>query len=240
MDKRCITCAAPLLDKNKTGFCTRHRDRTGINNPFYGKSHSAETIENIKGKASIASSKLWENSEYRGRVIKGISKPRRESFKKEQSDRVRRWYIDNPAQKTRRSVIMRQSWLDGKIAPNINSINESKIERELLCAVKERLPTRNVRKSTIKINTQWFYPDIRVDKEHIIEFYGNFWHANPKMYKPNDILHHGVCAQEIWERDKQRTITLENAGYRVFIVWESDYKQDKDGIISNILSWLSP
>jgi len=36
-----------------------------------------------------------------------------------------------------------------------------------------------------------------------VEFYGDFWHANPLIYKENDSIL-GVSACEIWERDKIR------------------------------------
>jgi len=50
LNKRCPTCNKLLLDKNTSGFCNKHRDRTGLNNSFYGKTHSLETISKIKEK----------------------------------------------------------------------------------------------------------------------------------------------------------------------------------------------
>jgi len=58
--------------------------------------------------------------------------------------------------------------------------------------------------------------------DYLIEFYGDYWHANPKIYKPDDIIHHKFKAKDIWENDKQRIKILEELGYFVHIVWQSD------------------
>ena len=96
VNKHCPICDTLLSDKNKTGFCNHHRDRTGKNNPFYGKTHSIESLRIIKEKCKKMSKELWKDSEYRNKIIKAISKPRIDSFKKEQSERMIEWYKDNP------------------------------------------------------------------------------------------------------------------------------------------------
>lgn len=238
LDKHCTTCNKLLLDTNKTGYCNKHRDRFGKNNSFYGKKHDRKMIEKTKKKLSKISTNLWLDNNYRKKVIKGTSKPRKESFGKEQSIRVKQWYEDNPMQRDIRSECMKKSWEDGKIEPNINSINESKLERELREELIKLLPDRNVRKTTLKINNRWFYPDIRIDKNIIIEFYGNYWHANPRIYKSTDIIHHKKTAKESWEYDKKRITILEDNGFKVFIVWEDKYKDNRKEIINNLIKQL--
>jgi len=36
---QCLVCHKELGLNNKSGYCNKHRDRTGINNAFYGKKH---------------------------------------------------------------------------------------------------------------------------------------------------------------------------------------------------------
>jgi len=238
LKKRCKTCNQPILNKNKTGFCNVHRDRTGKNNPFYGHTHSKESLERSKKNRSDATKKLWQNPEYRRKVIKAVSKPRRDGFKKEQSERITRWYQDNPSQRKIRSRAMKKSWVDGRIEPNINSINESKMERELRNKIIELFPNRNVRKSTIRIDERWFYPDIRIDKNIIIEFYGDYWHANPKMFKAEDIVHHNLTAKQIWDNDKKRINILKNNGFNVSIIWQKEYLNNKNKVVKQIINNL--
>jgi Mn-dependent DtxR family transcriptional regulator len=58
----------------------------------------------------------------------------------------------------------------------------------------------------------------------IFEFYGDFFHANPQHYEPNDKIF-GFNAKEKWKRDQERTEFLKSLGYTVVVVWESDWRK---------------
>jgi len=246
LNKKCKKCGARLLDKNKTGFCNHHRDRTGKNNSFYGKRHTKESIDKMKIKTSIVSKEKWQEPEYRKKVIKGISKPRRKGFKKEQSERIKQWYKDNPEQKEIRKKKMKESWTKGLIVKNGYSCNSSKLEKELFNEIKKIAPSAK-RKQTIRdMNNRWIFPDILIeDWGTIIEFYGNYWHANPKFYKENDMILN-YKAKDIWKKDKERINRLRNIPdgrfpkeYNVIIVWQDDYQKDKELILSEINASLN-
>jgi len=113
---------------------------------------------------------------------------------------------------------MKESWETGKIISNIHSINESAAERELRVLVS-KLTELEVCKKQIKKNAKYYFPDITIDNKIIIEFYGDYWHANPNKFKKEDIVHHHITAEEIWQRDKKRINTLKELGYIVHIVW---------------------
>lgn len=239
LGKTCTECGISITDKNKSGYCNIHRDRTGVNNPFYGKTHSQETVDRIKEATSKNSKELWKNEEYRQKVIAGVSKPRREGFKEEQSARVTQWYKDNPEQKTLRSITMKKSWNDGKIEPNSNSINSSKLEKALFKDVKGIALDVEQLKTIKDSSGRWMFPDILVEGRVIIEFYGDYWHANPRKYKEKDIVHHNITAKEIWDRDKERINRLNNMGYCVEVVWEDEYKNDKEAVLDKLDSLLN-
>ena len=234
--EKCLKCGKKVSKNCHLGYCNKCRDRSGKKNPFYGKKHDIEMIEKTKKKLSIISKNKWKDKKYREKVIKGTSKPRQEKFKKEQSIRITKWYQDNPKQGLIRSKKMKESWENGKIKPNINSINESKMEREIRNKIIELLPNRNVRKSTIRINKKWYYPDIRIDKKIIIEFFGDYWHANPQKYKENDIIHHKLTAKQIWDNDKKRIKTLEDNGFKIFIIWENIYILNKKRTLTKLIN----
>lgn len=64
----------------------------------------------------------------------------------------------------------------------------------------------------------------------VIECNGDYWHANPKLYKSTDLFNTWdgpKTAKDIWEKDKIRKKQIESFGYKVIIVWESDLKQNK-------------
>jgi len=65
----------------------------------------------------------------------------------------------------------------------------------------------------------------------IIEVQGIFWHASPKIYKPNDIVKHpntkGLLAKDVWKKDKEKKIIAEKYGYNVLYLWEDEINSHK-------------
>lgn len=210
-----------ILKENGERLCTSCCKK-GERNGFYGKTHTEDTINQIKSTASEISKRHWQDPEYRKRVIDGVSKPRREGFGKEQSERITQWYEDNPEQRNIRSEQMKMSWDDGKITPNPQSTNRSKGEIGLYEYLTERLDVSVEEKKTLRMDDTWFLPDIVIDDTIIIEYFGDYWHGNPLKYDENDIIGHKIKAGDIWSRDKKRIDTLVENGYSVIIVWQSD------------------
>jgi hypothetical protein len=106
----CKTCNCILPEYNVSGFCKEHRDTTGVNNPFFGKKHSNETKEDLKVKCRSASQKMWQDPTYREKVVKNATgKTRADEFKKEQSERITQWYVDNPQQLEIRSKALKNT-----------------------------------------------------------------------------------------------------------------------------------
>lgn len=79
---------------------------------------------------------------------------------------------------------------------------------------------------------------------YVIEYNGDFWHANPKMYKGDEVIR---CrgqhkAKDVWENDKIRLNNISNKlNCIIDIIWESDYKaktirQEKEAIEDMIVN----
>lgn len=199
-----------------------------------------ETIEKIKLKTSITSKTLWSKEAYREKVIKGVSKPRPESFKLEQSERITKWFQDNPNQRELRSRAMKQSWIDGKIQPSLpHYIIKSKKEIRLAELLKQELPSVIIdTKAVIRINGSWFYPDILIDDFVIIEFMGNYFHMNPSLYGPYDFNQRlNKYAHEIWDHDNHRLDQLESLNYKTLQIWESEFDSSPKEAVSRIISF---
>lgn len=83
-------------------------------------------------------------------------------------------------------------------------------------------------------------PDfLDIDNKKIIEFYGDYWHCNPIKYTSesyNKSLH--KYSKEIWDKDKERVISLNKLGYEVLIIWESEYKDNQNETINKCLKFL--
>lgn len=70
-----------------------------------------------------------------------------------------------------------------------------------------------------------------------VEFYGDFWHMNPNKYKETNIRKVGsttLSAKQIWDRDKERLEIIESSGIKMFVIWESDYKSNKETSIKEL------
>jgi G:T-mismatch repair DNA endonuclease (very short patch repair protein) len=71
----------------------------------------------------------------------------------------------------------------------------------------------------------------------IVEVDGDYWHANPNNYKPDDII--GVKklkAYEIWECDQSRNNRIIKAGYNLMRIWASDLKNiTKEKLLEDIV-----
>jgi len=84
-------------------------------------------------------------------------------------------------------------------------------------------------------------PDYVLGK-HIIEFNGDFWHANPKIYKENDVLTKFNktydIAKNIWDSDTHRLDILRALGFKVLVVWESDYTSDPERTVTECVKFL--
>jgi G:T-mismatch repair DNA endonuclease (very short patch repair protein) len=85
-------------------------------------------------------------------------------------------------------------------------------------------------------------PDIVVnDKNIVIEIFGDYFHANPKLYLSEDIItltwkkpNKQILVKELWEFDEVRKQHIESFGYDVLILWESDIKNENYKNIINL------
>lgn len=85
------------------------------------------------------------------------------------------------------------------------------------------------------------YDFVILDNKKVIEFNGDFWHANPLQYKANDIIPipgGPVSAESIWNKDILKINALKNNGYDVLIIWQSEYENNKDLIIKTAQDFI--
>lgn len=73
--------------------------------------------------------------------------------------------------------------------------------------------------------------------ECVIEFNGDYWHANPNIYNDGAIIR-GRTAIEIQQRDKKKLQTVLDLGFRVLTIWEAEYKACKHETIKKVIKWM--
>jgi len=59
----------------------------------------------------------------------------------------------------------------------------------------------------------------------IYEFNGDFWHGNPKLYKPDDTTYFGVTYGNLYQKTVKREELIKSLGYNLVVMWEYDWKK---------------
>ena len=103
--------------------------------------------------------------------------------------------------------------------------------------------TRNGEYCLADTRPVYFYDFVDITRGRVIEFNGDMWHANPEIYQsidtPNPYLPY-LTADQIWSRDAQKiTAIKQQRGYDVLVVWERDYKLNRESIAQKCQNFLN-
>jgi hypothetical protein len=112
---------------------------------------------------------------------------------------------------------------------NNKSVMISKPEKELVelltgdCDVESQF--------ILNADSNLYLYDIRINNK-IIEYNGDYWHCNPSKWLPEQYNKSTKCtAKEKWKSDKRKLDYAISKGYDVLVIWESEWKNDKENII---------
>ena len=112
----------------------------------------------------------------------------------------------------------------------------SKGQRELYELLKDSLSHRKVFLERDIPKTTRSADILFEDCKTVVSFYGDFFHANPKTYNGKDVHPlKGCLVEEVWKNDKNRVAEIEAAGYEFLVVWESDFKNNKEEVLNRIM-----
>lgn len=121
--------------------------------------------------------------------------------------------------------------------------NFSRVSEDLFDHLKPHLTTNckyGVDEHRVSTALGMFKLDFYVENEtggKAIEFFGDYWHANPKMYDANDTIK-GKMVQSIWERDKERLEAIRNIGVDVLVIWETDFKENPEEVLDLCIAFI--
>jgi hypothetical protein len=167
---------------------------------------SPETI----AKISQSSKMKWEDPAYRKKVSKAISAS----------------VASNPKELLRRSQFMKGLWkrYPEKMAHGCKK-NLSKRLSGLHSKIRTELDLDSFGFVPEQVVDRYIVDEFCRDKNIIIEINGDYVHANPSIYKVNDIISlpgSKYTAFEKWESDRRKIDRLKELGYMVYVIWESD------------------
>lgn len=131
----------------------------------------------------------------------------------------------------------------------VNKSNASKISQELFWILynDESLQLNSYKLYFHELNhehacgTGRNFDFVILDKNKIIEFNGDKFHANPTIYSPDDTPNPFIKtlkSSQIWADDLDKISNVERLGYEVLVIWESEYKNNKDRVIQRCKDFL--
>lgn len=81
---------------------------------------------------------------------------------------------------------------------------------------------------------QYRVDELNKETKTVIEYFGSYWHADPRVYGEDHEIRDGLFAKDIWNRDRIKIDSLASLGYKVVIVWERDFLENPVGIIEGL------
>jgi very-short-patch-repair endonuclease len=87
-------------------------------------------------------------------------------------------------------------------------------------------------------NKMYFYDFECKELKKIIEFNGDYWHANPKFYEKNETIRDISCT-DIWNKDLIKINVAKSKGYQILIVWEKEVKDNIENIIKECVKFIT-
>jgi hypothetical protein len=174
--------------------------------------------------------KLNSNEEYKNSRIEATKAGYTDEVRKQMSDtRKEMWknpeYRDYTVRETLRATSMR---------PNIP-------ELKLEALLKYACPNEYEYSGDGSIVINGLCPDFtnKNGQKKVIEMFGDFWHANPQVYKEDEVFYRigrgKLTAKDIWTIDKERFSKFEEFGFKLLIIWESELEESNcDNVIEKI------
>lgn len=121
----------------------------------------------------------------------------------------------------------------------------SKIQQESNFYKINKLETK-ISNALVEIGVSFYFShyikrrqfDFKIGENILIEVQGDYWHANPKFYKEDDIINYPrgkFKAKDIWDKDEEKKKIAEKYGYEVFYIWEDEVKYMNEKQIATLI-----
>ncbi len=178
----------------------------------------------------------WINKGHSEEEAKALQKTRQTTFTKDiciekygDDEGIKRW-------KKRQN-----DWLNSLKNSGIY-VGVSEVSRELIAEVAKQVGGLTT-EHTIRLGgKKWAKVDCYLpEKRKILEFYGDYWHGNPNLYGPDDVIKGWddfMPVFERWEADKIRQQSLEDMNHKMMIVWEQDFLRNRTETIKRCVKFF--
>ena len=237
--RKCPNCGKNIktTSKDKVIACRNHFNKlegtslckpcslklqVGEGNPFFGKTHTKESLK------KMSKSKKGQNSGDKNHM-------KQEKYRQMSRDIMRSNWDNGILDKKVMSEQMKKTQRSGKIKSVIVSKREKEIVKEIKQLGHKIIHSYRVDSKICDV----YIPSLNL----IIEYFGDYWHCNPKKYDSNFFnKKKGKFAWELWEYDKNKIDLIKSYGYNLEVVWEGDLKLNNkliEIIIENYVTKLT-
>lgn len=143
-----------------------------------------------------------------------------------------------------------QETLNSKSDEEKARINRLKLSKGISVSLAEKEIIEEVKKIhndlliipqfTLSVNNKKQYVYDIASNKKIIEYNGDFWHCNPKKYSADYVNPRTkLTALEKWRLDQEKIQFAQAQGYEVMVVWESDFKTNKEKVLTKCIQFLT-
>jgi very-short-patch-repair endonuclease len=181
------------------------KSKTG--KPFILRFTSAEEWKKHIGEGSA---RKWADPAYREKTSASIKKS-----------------SNTPEQRAKRSSRQKERWKDLELreAMLLGLLSVSKKFSKLHQRIRKELNLGELGFISEQRIDRYLIDELNETKKIAIEINGNYVHANPLLYEAKYIIRlpgNSYTAEEKWESDLIKKTNLENLGYKVITIWETD------------------
>jgi len=82
--------------------------------------------------------------------------------------------------------------------------------------------------------------EANVDKKLVVEFFGDFYHCNPRIYS-SDFFNRTLqmTSSEKWEYDRRRLGAIRACGYDILIIWENEWTVSPEKSLNKMRKFIN-
>lgn len=90
----------------------------------------------------------------------------------------------------------------------------------------------------------FLYDFTDISRKKMIEYNGDQYHGNPKIYEADDLPHpynksKGFTAKSLWEKDEYKRNVAINEGFDILTIWESDYRKSPQQTLEKCIKFIN-
>lgn len=120
----------------------------------------------------------------------------------------------------------------------------SSIHREVVLFLQTLGIGVEIEKKLSRSDGFYYAYDISISNTNkLIEVYGDYWHGNPLLHKETDLILKGsskeVLVRDKWDADRTKEQHARTRGYDLLIVWEYDWKNNREDVERIISSYAT-